>query len=961
MPESEVFVRLLGGPVEVLQGTERVALARRPAAVLAALALRLNVPVSYGVIAELLWSPDELPASPRRAIQTYASRLREVIGRDAVVAHGDGLRLQLDPDRVDLYRFRRLVDTDTDSPREELDALSQALDLWTGAPLSGLGVDQLAEVERPALLDEILNVAERRNELRLRLGDLDEAFIASLRRLTAEHPWRERTWCHLMLALYRTGRQGEALSTFTDLVGVLRDGLGIDPGADATQLHQRMLATDPHLLEPAAPAAPPAATAEPPAQLPAGSPAFVGRRRELAELAALLDRPADRVRVAVVSGPAGVGKTTTVIEAAHRARARFPDGQLYTAGSNSGTGVPARDLLGTFLRDLGTTSADIPASLADRAALFRSLCARRRLLIVLDDAHSADQITDLLPGAGDCAVLVTSRRRIAVPANLTLDLDTITTAESHELLATLAGAARLAAEPDATAAIIHACAGSPLALHIIGGRLATRPAWPLAHLRDRLTGPGRLAELRLDGHSVQAVLDATTSTLDPTDATRFHTLATLPVNLVDVETAAALWEIGRPDARDLLEHLSDIRLLEPAVPGCYSWHDLIGSYLRDQPGPADHAARRRMLRQAIASITNARDRLRPGDRPHQPIVAAITAEADGVVFTERGDVHAWLHPRLPLILTLARDALTSPDEDQAVEAAALTPTLDAVLIECCGTRNSVEELLRAVTGTPLPPAAAHFVAASWQNLATVQSQRGQFMEAQAAAQRAIALWRQLGDRFGEGAMLNNLAVLHERMGDYATAVQVARRCVAAVEAQPVALRIRCQLTFAQVLARQGDLDEARDALAVARAVHLPEPGSLDAHMLRTAETYLQLGGDRPADAILAAQKAIAAAREMRSDQLTGQSTVLLARARRLAGQDSQDTAAAALQLLLGLPDVQATCEALIELAHAHHARGDLHSADACAAEAARLADQAGLDGTPWADALLAQFATTPQP
>ncbi|RIQ17521.1 AAA family ATPase, partial [Jiangella rhizosphaerae] len=200
-------------------------------------------------------------------------------------------------------------------------------------------------------------------------------------------------------------------------------------------------------------------TAEPPAQLPAGSPAFVGRQRELSALAALLDRPADRVRVAVVSGQAGIGKTTTVIEAAHRARARFPDGQLFAEGTRGGAAVPARDVLGAFLRDLGTATADIPPSLADRATLFRSICARRRLLIVIDDAHSAEQVTALLPGAGECAVLVTTRRRLTVPANLSLDLDVISAVESRELLATLAGADRLAAEPDAAAAIVEACAG----------------------------------------------------------------------------------------------------------------------------------------------------------------------------------------------------------------------------------------------------------------------------------------------------------------------------------------------------------------------------------------------------------------------------------------------------------------------------------------------------------------------
>lgn len=962
MPEPVVFVRVLG-PFQLLRDGLPVALARRPAALLATLALRLGTPVSYGAITDLLWPQDELPASSRRAIQTYASRLRDVLGRDAIVAYGDGLRLDLDPDRVDLYRFRRLVGGAPATPREELAALDEALDLWTGAPLSGLATDQLAEAEGAALLEEVLSAAERRNELRLSLGDVDDAFVASLRRLTTEHPWREHTWCHLMLALYRTGQPGEALATFARLVTVLRDELGIDPGAEAAQLHQRMLAGDPSLLEPAPETPAAAAAPEPPAQLPAGSPAFVGRRRELSALAALLDQPADRVRVAVVSGPAGVGKTTTVVEAAHRARARFPDGQLFAEGTSGGVPVPPRDLLGTFLRDLGTAAGDLPPSLAGRAALFRSLCARRRLLIVVDDADSAEQVTSLLPGAGECAVLVTSRRRLAVPANLSLDLDVISAAESHQLLATLAGADRLAAEPEAATAIVEACAGSPLALLIVGGRLATRPAWPLAHLRDRLTGPGRLAELRLGDRSVRAALDATTSTLEPSDAARFRALGALPADLVDVEAAAALWETGPDEARDLLERLCDVRLLEPAAPECYTWHALIGEYLHDGPGPADHAGRRRMLRQAIASVANANDRLRPGDRPHDPIVAGV--EADGVVFAGRDDVHAWVHPRTALLAGLARAALTSGDTDIAVEAAAMAANLDAVLDECCNASDSTEELLRTVTVTPLPPIADRFVGGAWHNLTSTLAEQGRLAEAEESGEQALAIWRRLGDRYGEAALLHNLAGLRSRMGDHEAAVEVMRRCIAVADALPDMLRARCQTSFAGFLARHGDPVAAQTALAAARELHPPEPGDLDAHQRLVAQVHIDLAADRPAAAIATAEEALAAARQLGSDRQVARALVLLARARRRAGQDGQagqdgaSAAAEALQLLAGQPhdDLQATCEALAELAHAHRAAGDPVSAGACAAEAARLVDAGGLRDTPWAGALLAPFGS----
>ncbi len=367
-----------------------------------------------------------------------------------------------------------------------------------------------------------------------------------------------------------------------------------------------------------------------------------------------------------------------------------------------------------------------------------------------------------------------------------------------------------------------------------------------------------------------------------------------------------------------------------------------------------------MLQQAIASVANANDRVRPGDRPRHPIVAAI--DADGVVFAERGDVHAWLHPRLPLILRLAGDALTSPDENQAVEAAALSPSLDQLLYECCGA-DGTEELLRAVTVTPLPPSADRYVGGAWHNLASTLSEQGRLAEVDEAATQAIAIWRRIGDRYGEAALLNNLAVLQGKRGDYAAALELMRQCIEAADALPVMLRARCQISFADLLARSGDPTAAQVALAAARALQPPEPGSVSEYHDLTAEVEVHLAADRPIEATAAAERAVAAAREMHAVQWSARATVLLTRARRLAGQDSLDTAAVGLQGLIGLSraNVQWTCEALIELAHAHRARGDLDSADACAAEATRVADLAGLGGTPWADALFGQFATTPQP
>ncbi|RIQ14378.1 tetratricopeptide repeat protein, partial [Jiangella rhizosphaerae] len=490
---------------------------------------------------------------------------------------------------------------------------------------------------------------------------------------------------------------------------------------------------------------------------------------------------------------------------------------------------------------------------------------------------------------------------------------------------------------------------------------ATRPAWPLAHLRDRLAGPGRLAELRLDGRSVRAALDATTSTLDPSDEARFRALGTLPADLVDVESAAVLWQAGRAESRDLLERLCDVRLLEPATPDCYGWHGLIGSYLRDDPVRSDPASARRVLRQALASLANARDRLRPGDRPHHPIVAAVVGSDDtaGVTFADRTDVHAWVHPRSALFLGLARDGLRSGDDDRAVEAAALAVHFDSVVTECCTAHEVSAGLLRVVTTTPLPPSAEHFLAAARHNLASTLADQGRLAEAHDAAEQAIATWRRLGDRYGEAAMLNNLALLHGRSGDYTAAAAVMRRCIDAADALPLVLRARTMRNLAYLLARDGDAEGATDMLTAARELHAHVPGSYEWYDALRIEAHARLAAGEPAAAITSARAALGAAREMRSVRLMAQSTVLLARARRLAGQDSRHSAAEALQRLAetGVQDVQTTCEALAELAHAHRASGDLASADACVDEASRLIDLAGNAGTRWADELLGQFVT----
>jgi DNA-binding SARP family transcriptional activator len=273
----DVIVRLLG-PFEVRCGEEVLRLAARPSQLLAALAVWLAAPVSYGRLTELLWPGRDQPADSRRAIQTYASRLRDVLGRGAISSDRDGLRLELDREQVDLHRFRDLATGDASSPAEELDLLTEALELWRGEPLDSAALDPLRQAEGPALLEELLATTERVAQLRLELNQIDAVFLTTLNRLTCQHPWRERLWGQLMLGLHQAGRQGEALTTYQRLVTALREDLGVDPGPEIVRLHQHLLAGDPP-VQPVR-TKPPSATATVPApvQLPAGSRTSIGRR-----------------------------------------------------------------------------------------------------------------------------------------------------------------------------------------------------------------------------------------------------------------------------------------------------------------------------------------------------------------------------------------------------------------------------------------------------------------------------------------------------------------------------------------------------------------------------------------------------------------------------------------------------------------------------------------------------------
>ncbi|WP_053203911.1 AfsR/SARP family transcriptional regulator [Jiangella muralis] len=954
VPGAQLDIRLLGA-VEVRRDGQPVPVpSGRPAVVLAALALRPGGVVSHGTLARLLW-PDAQPEHPRAALQTHVTRVRAVLGRTAVESTGDGYRLDLPPDIVDVTRLRGLsaAARALDDLPGRLALLDQALLLWRGNPLAGLWPDVLTRQTAPSLLDEVLSVAERAHELRLALHGPDDGVIRELRALVTAYPERERAAGQLMIALYREGRQGDALGVFHGTVQALR-AAGRRPGPELAALHARLLTGDDltapdHARGPSAapsapavpprPAAPVAVAAGPgtrPAQLPSRPSSFVGRAAEVARLtAALRDdaAPAGRCRTVVVSGPGGTGKTTLALRVAHEVLDRYPDGQLFadlrTSSDTPGFGT---DALAGLLRALGVGGPDLPACPQERAELFRRLCTGRRLLVLMDDADP-DTVGSLLPAESGCAVIVTSRRRIPrLPADARADLGMFSGPEAHELLSSVVGADRLAAEPGATTAVLDRCAGSPLAVRIAAGRLATRPAWPIEHFAGRLSDGDRLGELRAGGLAVRAMLDATYVSLQPVQAQRYRLLAALTGATVEAETAAIVWEVDVVEARRLLDRLADIRLLEPAPGGGYGWHDLVDDHIRAVSDPvAAEAARHRLLGHLLLTLRNARLRLRPADSV--PGVPEPPEDCPpGRPFADRCEIHAWLHPRRTQLIALARAELAGGEYPAVDHAAGLLVLLDAVARECCDSGDD-EEAARTVLAAATPPSDSAspswgssqpgtsrsagvqpgIIAAAWTNLTLTLAAQHRLDEAVAAADHAIRLRRELGDRYGELIMFENQACIHVEAGRHQDAVDVIAACVADREFLSAQVRARCLRTRARAHAGLGRCADARADLAAADAVETPAPVSYDAHYAAAVTTAMhRAAGDR-AEALRSSRRAVEIAVALGSTWMRALSLLDTARTLRHFGADGRQAAADAVVVAVENRHVRLAAEARAEL------------------------------------------------
>jgi DNA-binding SARP family transcriptional activator len=561
--------------------------------VLAALAVDSGRVVSVDQMMARIWGEDP-PLRARGVLSSYISRLRTAVGSDQLMWRSGGYVLACDPSQVDLHRFRELHESarTTDDAARAVALLTEARALWRGEALTGLD-GPWALAERDRIHQQGLHALLDLTDARLRLGDGDE-LVAELHARAGQYPLNERVAAQYMHALYRAGRVADALDYFRQFRRRLVDELGTDPGAALRELQERILHADPALA--AVTERPPSTTLSAsnhvPRQLPVDSAHFVGRDDYLDQLDTMLDGEHGGLRNAVVisaiAGVGGVGKTALALRWAHRSAARYPDAQLYVNLRGYAAGSPPlrpADVFPMFLRALGVAQLAIPPSVDEQSALYRSLLAGRRALIVLDNAATADQVRPLLPGTPSCAVLVTSRDDLLGLAAShdvhRLVLDVLTETDALALLARIIGTDRVAAEPAEGAELARMCGYLPLALRIAAAQLVGDPRQSIAGYVAKLNSGDRLSRLAIaqdQDASVRASFDLSYRTIDAQAARLFRRLGCSPGQDCSVAAASALIEAPPAETEQLLERLTSAHLIESPAPGRYTLHDLLRLY-----------------------------------------------------------------------------------------------------------------------------------------------------------------------------------------------------------------------------------------------------------------------------------------------------------------------------------------------------------------------------------------------
>ncbi|MFK0109890.1 BTAD domain-containing putative transcriptional regulator [Streptomyces sp. NPDC091217] len=900
-------------------------------ALLAALLLREGRTATAAELIDALWGP-EPPSQALAAVRTYASRLRKVLDPGVLVSESGGYAVRrLGEGALDLAAAQDLAaEAEKAKNGGDLcharDVLNRALALWDGEPLAGVP-GPYADAQRARLEEWRLQLLETRLDMDLEQGCHAEA-VSELTALTAAHPLRERLRELLMLALYRSGRQAEALAVYADTRRLLAEELGVDPRPGLRELQQRILQADPALAEPSSPAAEPPAVPVRPAQLPATVPDFTGRSAFVTELSEVLASAEGRVMaVSALAGIGGVGKTTLAVHVAHQARSAFPDGQLYVdlQGAGSRAAEP-ETVLGSFLRALGTPDSAIPDSLDDRAALYRSVLDGRRVLVLLDNAKDAAQVRPLLPGTEGCAALVTSRVRMVDLAGAHLvDLDVMSPDEALQLFTKIVGAERVATEREAALDVVAACGFLPLAIRIAASRLAARRTWTVSVLAAKLADERRrLDELQAGDLAVKATFELGYGQLEPTQARAFRLLGLADGPDISLAAAAAVLDLPQEDTEDLLEALVDTSLLESAAPGRYRFHDLVRLYARacaerdEQPPSEREAALSRLLDFYLATAAAVYLIERPGDRLVDHLA---TPEYPGLAFDDRHAAQDWLYSEAVSLLACVRQSAHPGMLRRAVdvlwaaidlaESGANSREYETVAVALCAAARVAEDpcaevralitlaYAHSLTGRfdladeeagrarELTDSSHDPMADCWSSNVggAIAAYQNRHEDAEAHFTRAIEHFRALGDRPGEASALCNLSRVHLATGRAESAVTLAGQGTAMYDDMGHDLKgANGRYALGLALAQSGKLAQATECLQQALVVFRDSRQRLWEGMTVFRLAELDVTAGRPAQAASNAETALTLLRGIGGEWRRGNVLTVLGRALNGIGQ-----------------------------------------------------------------------------
>lgn len=608
------------GPLRAMAGDGEVPLGTGKRRILLAMLLgNANSAVSAQALLDAMWNG--VPAlGSAKTLRWHVHQLRQILDSPARISYQDGAyTIRVSAGESDLAEFERnrakaIAAQQAGDLASAARDFTAALSLWRGNAFEGLEDVLPLRGEMGRLQQLHLETTELSCEVRLRLGD-HLGLIGELTQLVEQYPFRERHREQLMLTLYRSGRQADALATYRIGQQRLAEDLGLDPGMELQRLHEAILRNDPSLdvLETAGMGSPIWLA---PAELPAPAAEFTGRTADLARLSAeLIQDGGETPAIVSITGPPGVGKSALAIRLAHDVAGHFPDGQLYLnlrgVALNAASMAP-QQALSRLLRALGGVEDHGPILGVDElSARFRTTTAGRKLLIVLDDARDTAQVRPLLPAAPGCAVIATSRRILStLDSAVSHPLDVLPDGDALELLGRLVGPQRLDGEREAAEKLAQLCGNTPLAIHISAARLKSRPAWSIGDLAQRLAvEERRLSELVADDVTVRSSFMA--SYLELADdagrgeaARMFRLLGRHDGGEISAATAAALADISHALAERLLDTLVDAQLLYTDTPGRFRVHPLLRLFARDL-ADAEHTADGRRPRRREATVPRA--------------------------------------------------------------------------------------------------------------------------------------------------------------------------------------------------------------------------------------------------------------------------------------------------------------------------------------------------------------------